>query len=84
MKKQTLKLLLAVIIFFSASNFTQAQTRIYVKVRPATTVVVRPLAPRRNYVWVDDEWTVRHGAYERVPGRWVAPRRGFIGFPAIG
>ncbi len=81
MKKQVFKLLLALIVFFSASNLMQAQTRIYVKVRPVATVVARPAAPRREYVWVDDEWVVRNGAYERVPGRWLAPRRGFVWVP---
>lgn len=81
MKKQIFKYLLILFVFTGASQLSNAQTRIYVKVRPTATVVTRPAAPHRGYVWVSDEWTVRNGAYEHVGGRWVAPRRGYVWVP---
>ena len=81
MKKQVFKFLLTLIVLINAVNFTQAQTRIYIKVRPNVTVVERPVAPRRDYVWVNDEWIVNNGAYVSVPGHWAAPRRGFFWMP---
>ena len=81
MKKQIFKYLLALFVFIGASQFANAQTRIYVKVRPTATVVTRPEPPRKDYVWVGDEWTVHNGAYVHVAGHWVAPRRGWVWVP---
>jgi hypothetical protein len=81
MKKQMLRYLLELFVFLGASQFTDAQTRIYVKVRPTVKVVERPAPPHKNYIWIGDEWTVRNGAYIHVTGRWVAPRRGYVWVP---
>jgi len=81
MKKQILKYLLALFVLIGASQFSYAQTRIYVKVRPTATVVARPAPPHAGYVWIGDEWTVRNGAYVHVAGHWVAPRRGWVWKP---
>ena len=56
MKKQILKYLLVLFVLIGASQFSYAQTRIYVKVRPTATVVTRPASPHAGYVWVGDEW----------------------------
>ena len=59
MKKQLFKYLLAMFMFIGAAVTSQAQTRIYVKVRPTEIVTTRTVAPHPNYVWVDEEWTVK-------------------------
>jgi len=77
MKKQFLKYLLVLSIFVSASQLTQAQTRVYVKVQPKAKVIARPAMPHTGYVWVGDEWTPQGGTYVNVAGHWVAPRKGY-------
>ena len=59
--------------------FVNSNAQIVVKIRPAEPVVVetRPAEPYRGAVWVAPEWVYRHGAYERVPGHWIKPRRGW-------
>lgn len=81
MKRQIVKFLLAFFVFIGASQLTNAQTRIYVKVRPTAVVTARTVAPHPGYVWIGDEWTVRNGAYVQVNGHWVAPRRGWVWVP---
>jgi hypothetical protein len=81
MKKQMLRYLLALFVFLGASQFTNAQTRIYVKMQPTVKVAERPARPHKNYIWIGDEWTVRNGAYIHVTGHWVAPRRGYVWVP---
>ena len=78
MKKQMFRYLLALFVFIGASQFANAQTRIYVKVRPHATVVARPAPPHRGYVWIGDEWTPGNGTYTHVAGHWEAPRRGYV------
>ena len=81
MKKQLFKYLFASFIFIAAGITSQAQTRVYVKVRPSAVVITRPAAPHTNYVWIGDEWTVKNSAYVHVPGYWAAPRAGYIWVP---
>jgi hypothetical protein len=81
MKKQIFRYLLAFFVFIGASQFANAQTRIYVKVRPTATVVARPAPPHKNYVWIGDEWTVHNGVYAHVAGHWVAPRKAYVWVP---
>lgn len=81
MKKHLLKYLLAMFILIGASATTNAQTRIYVKVRPTAVVTTRTVAPHTNYIWVGDEWIIKNGAYVHVGGHWVAPRRGYVWVP---
>lgn len=65
-------------MFIGVAPASYAQTRVYVKVQPKAVVVAKPAAPHPHYVWVDDEWTVKNGAYVTVPGYWAAPRTGYI------
>lgn len=81
MKKKILKYLLALFVFIGSSQLVNAQTRVYVKVRPTAVVTERTVAPHRGYVWIGDEWTVRNGAYVHVAGYWAPPRRGFVWVP---
>jgi hypothetical protein len=81
MKKQILKYLLAFFVLIGTSQFSYAQTRVYVKVKPTATVVARPAAPHTGYVWVDDEWRPNGTTYERAEGHWVAPRAGYVWVP---
>lgn len=77
--KCTLLFLLAV-GFSAAAN---AQRRVFVRVQPVQpkVVVVRPAAPRPDYVWVEGEYVPRGAAYVYRPGRWVAPRTGRVWTP---
>ena len=68
-------------VFILATASSQAQTRIYVKARPTVVVTTRTATPHHGYVWVDDEWSVRNGAYIQTTGHWVAPRRGYVWVP---
>jgi hypothetical protein len=81
MKKQLFKYLFAMFILIGAALTSQAQTRIYVKVRPTAVVTKQPAQPHKNYVWVADEWTVKNNAYVHVPGYWAAPRTGYVWVP---
>jgi hypothetical protein len=81
MKKQLFKYLLATLVFIAAAVTSNAQVRLYVKVRPTAVVVERPVAPHPNYVWIDEEWTVQNGAYVHVPGYWAEPRPGYVWVP---
>jgi hypothetical protein len=81
MKKQFLKYLLAVSLVFGISQFSYAQTRVYVKVQPKAVVVAKPAAPHTGYVWIEDQWTPRNGSYVRVSGHWMAPRKGYVWVP---
>ena|SRR5882762_4578742 len=55
--------------FASSSAFAQ----VYVTVRPTYAPVIRPVAPSRTHVWVDEDWEYRGGRYVAVGGHWVAP-----------
>jgi hypothetical protein len=78
MKKQILKYLLVLFVFVGASQFSYAQTRIYVKVRPTATVITRPAAPHPGYVWIGDEWKGNGASYAHVEGHWVAPKKDYV------
>lgn len=75
------KLLLAMFVLTGVAVTSNAQTRVYVKVRPAAVVTARPAAPHSGYVWIGDEWVVRNGAYVHVPGYWAAPRPDYVWKP---
>jgi WXXGXW repeat (2 copies) len=81
MKKQFLKYLLATFLLIGAVTTSHAQTKVYVKVRPAEVVTTRPVAPRADYIWIGDEWTVKKGAYVHVAGYWAEPHPGYIWKP---
>ena len=72
-----------VIFVFNHRNwiFRHAQT-IYVKIRPAAPVVVRPVAPSPNHVWIAEEWRPNGGGYVYAGGYWAAPPKpGWIWIP---
>ena len=46
----------------------------YVVARPVAPVYVRPAAPSRYHVWVNDDWVYRGGRYEYRHGYWAQPR----------
>ena len=81
MKKQLIKYLLAFTLICCASQFANAQVRVYVKVRPHATVVARPASPHPGYVWIDEEWKPGNNTYEHVNGYWAAPRKGYVWVP---
>ncbi|HVZ96545.1 MAG TPA: YXWGXW repeat-containing protein [Chitinophagaceae bacterium] len=80
MKKNFSKVLFVFAIAMGMHFTSGAQ--MYVKVRPAETVVVtRPPAPSARHIWIEGEWVWRGGAYVREPGRWVLPKRGYVWVP---
>ena len=81
MKKHLFKYLLVILILLGAVIEGQAQTRVYVKVKPNGAVTVKPKAPRADYVWIDDEWNVKNGKYVQLKGHWVEPRKGYTWVP---
>ncbi len=65
-----------------AFSFSASAQSIYVKVRPAVPVVVRPVAPSPRHVWITEEWEPRGGSYVFVGGRWaVPPHPGWVWIP---
>ena len=82
MKQLLVKCTLFILVAFGFSAAANAQ-RVYVRVQPAAsrTVVVRPAAPRANYVWVEGEYVPRGRAYVYRPGYWVAPHAGRVWVP---
>ncbi len=80
MKKQLIKLLTILVIFFTVSFSTSAQ--IYVTIRPPVPVIVRPPQPSQTYVWIDEEWEPSGRTYRYSGGHWVSPPHpGFIRQP---
>jgi hypothetical protein len=61
------------LLVFSCGN---AQL-IHVNVRPITSVVVRPVAPRPTAIWIEPEWVWRGSRYEYINGYWANPRVGY-------
>jgi hypothetical protein len=51
----------------------QAQVSVYVKVRPVAPVVVRPVAPSPNHIWVAEEWRPSGNTYVYSGGYWAMP-----------
>ena len=74
--KKTLLVISILLSSFLISNSISAQ-RFYVKIRPVAPVIVRPIAPRPSYIWVEPEWVSRGGRYEYMNGYWSAPRVGY-------
>ena len=65
----------------SAAAVTSHAQRVYVSVRPTAPAVVRPAAPRADYVWVDGEWVGSGRNYVYREGYWAAPKKGFKWVP---
>ena len=77
MKKQFQKLALFFMLIMALGLSVSAQ--IYVRVRPAIPVIVRPPQPSPVHVWIGEEWEPRGGTYAYIGGHWAAPPRpGFI------
>jgi hypothetical protein len=70
------KLIVISTLLFSLGA-TSCRTRAVVTTRPAPPMgVVRPAAPRPDYVWIDGEWVWRGRRYQYVNGYWAPPRAG--------
>ena len=72
MKKYVVKLAFLVIVLVAAGAMS-ASAQVYVTVRPEFHRVVRPVAPSRTHVWIDEDWEYRSGHYVAVGGHWAAP-----------
>jgi hypothetical protein len=73
MKKYFLKWMIfsAIMLTFSLAGSAQ----VYIHIRPTAprVVVHRPPPPGRDFIWVNEEWAPRGGAYEFAGGRWIRP-----------
>ena len=72
MKRYVVKLAFLVIILVAVGSMS-ASAQVYVTVRPEFHRVVRPAAPSRTHVWIDEDWEYRDGHYVEVGGHWAAP-----------
>ncbi|MBN9380544.1 MAG: YXWGXW repeat-containing protein [Chitinophagaceae bacterium] len=66
---------IAVLTIATCFTFSSVSAQVYVTVRPTYAPVVRPVPPRPNYVWIEEDWAYRGGHYVAVGGHWVAPPR---------
>ena len=63
-------------------HLSTAAQAIYVKIRPAVPVVVRPVAPSPLHVWIEEEWRPSGTAYVYAGGYWaLPPHPGWIWIP---
>lgn len=81
MKQLIVKSSLLVMLFLgiaqlSVAQLSQAQ-RVYVNVQPQEKARPRPMAPKRNYVWIGGEYIRRGAHYVYRPGYWTKPHHGF-------
>ena len=66
------KLLFALLL--SVSVYAQVSIGIRIGPPPAPRVVrVRPVAPGRDYIWLDGYWYVERGRYRWHDGYWTRP-----------
>lgn len=72
MKKFLPTLLLAATLLPAASSFAQVVVRVG---PPAPIVERRPVAPGRDYVWIEGYHRWDGARYVWVPGRWDRPPR---------
>jgi len=71
MKKNLMKALFLLTIFFTVSFAVSAQ--VYVKIRPPAPVIVRPPQPSNAHVWINEEWEPNGGGYRYAGGHWDVP-----------
>jgi len=58
-----------------------AQT-VYVKIRPALPVMVRPVPPSPQHVWIAEEWRPNGATYVYAGGYWaMPPHPGWVWIP---
>jgi hypothetical protein len=70
MKKKSVKLLFAAIIFGASLS---ASAQVYVNVRPIVPTVVVTARPGPNHVWVNEDWNENNGGYVYAGGYWASP-----------
>jgi|SRR5579871_5894967 len=71
MKKKLSRLFILSAILFAISFTATAQ--VYVKIRPAVPVIVRPPQPTQSHVWINEEWEPNGNTYRYSGGHWDAP-----------
>jgi hypothetical protein len=74
------KLIVVCALVVSTLTVTSCRTRAVVTTRPEppAAVIVRPAAPRPDYVWIDGEWDWRGSRYVYRQGYWAPPRHGYV------
>lgn len=60
-------------IFILGGYISASAQHFYVKIRPKSVVIARPVRPHTNYIWIAPEWRWHNGTYVTVPGYWTAP-----------
>jgi len=71
-KKYVIRMSLLACVIVAANSYS-ASAQVYVRVRPQYHRAVRPAAPSRAHVWIDEDWEYRGGHYVAVGGHWAAP-----------
>ena len=71
---------LFVIVLFGFTIQAMAARRVYVKKTPPArkVVVVKPVKPHHNNVWVKGHWKWEKNRYTWHDGRWLQPKPGFV------
>jgi hypothetical protein len=65
--------LMVIVLLTGGMGLTAGAQTIYVKIRPAPPVIVRPVAPSPVHVWVAEEWRPNGAGYVYSGGYWAAP-----------
>lgn len=58
-----------------------SESRIAIKEKPATVVVVKPAPPYAGAVWVGEEWRWKRGRYVYVAPHYVRPHKTHVWVP---
>lgn len=69
---------LLVSVSFLISSFGCVTYRPPRQAPPPGKVVVKPLKPGPNYVWVAGHWSWKGGRYHWVNGHWLKKKRGKV------
>ncbi len=63
-----------IILFVVVTLYSCAPSAVVV--RPAPPIVVRPIQPSPNHIWVSGNYVRRNGRYVYTNGYWAAPAYG--------
>jgi len=84
MKTKMTMLFIIFTMLISSSAMSAGKKRVYVKIAPPASkqvVVVKPVKPVPNAVWVAGHWQWNGNKYVWVDGSWKEPRKGYVWIP---